>query len=208
MTTLDAHLADAYAEPENDEREAYRIGHKGNPAAEAAWAARKLRYHQAKIAEARALADAEKAHIDDWLAAETARHQPDADYFEGLLVRWWQSEIAAQLDDADGDWSKVRTKSRHLPAGEVAARKTPDSLVVTDSEAFLGWLKANRPELVETVEKPKISEGKRLMTVGPREPDETEPWAEVASLVDPVTGETVPGVTVRSVVKFVATVTP
>ncbi len=199
MTGLDEFLADAHEPAAASDRDAYRIG----GVREADWAARKLRQAQARIAEAETEAAGQKAEIDEWLCHERQVHQPDVDYFTGLLTRWWQGEISVALDEAGNDWTRVKTKTRRLPSGvQIAARKNPDSLVVDDPDAFLAWLKANRPELVETIEKPKAGEAKRMLLAGARDPDDLDPWATVAALRDPDTGETVPGVTVHSSIVF------
>lgn len=201
MTALDEHLTDGHEPAAASDREAYRIG----GLREADWAARKLRQAKDALGASEFEAAAQKAEIDEWLAHERAVHQPDIDYFTGLLTRWWQGEIGAELDTVGADWARLKTKSRRLPCGaEVAARKNPDSLIVQDDHAFLGWLLDNRPALVETIQRAKKADAKKALTVGARSPDALDPWATVAPLVDPDTGETVPGVTVHSSIVFKA----
>lgn len=148
--SLQAHMLDADF-LDDDERDHYRIGAHGHPLNEAAWAMKKLAHYRGLQDQARSTAQTEIAHINQWLTAEVDRHERDASYFEGLLIRFHQDQMSEALDAAGGDWSKVEGKSRHLPDGLIVARKAPTRVDV-DLDAFLAW--GPPDELVRTKTEP------------------------------------------------------
>ncbi len=186
MTTqsLSDHLASAYEAPEGDEaRAAFRVESPD----EAEWAMRRLVKFQRELAAVREQAATERYRIATWLEAEEARIGRDVAWSESLLTEWHRRLCDAELAEVDGDWSRVRHKTRRLPSGEVSARQAPDSWQA-DEEAFLAWIDNDRPDLapylVRVKREPRIGEAKRILD------------AAGTTAVDPSTGEVVPGITV------------
>jgi hypothetical protein len=172
---------DLYEAPEDPEaREAFRITGPG----QATWAMRKLRDARAAQADVAAVAQAEIDRIQAWATAEHDRIEHNAGFFEGLLTRW-----ALDLRAAD-----PRSKTVSTPYGAVVTRATRGTWSV-DPDAFLGWAKAARPDLVQTIEKPRIGDAKKVLAVD-----------GIGGVVDPDTGEQVPGIEVGPD-KVTATVT-
>lgn len=168
---LDEYLRETWAEGA-DAESPYAIGDKGHELQEAEWACRKL----AKLTGDRdAILRAGHAQIESvkaWMAGETTRLARDIDYFTNLLIAWHQERLSEAYEEAGGDWSKVRGKTRRLPSGVVSARQSPPSVDV-DDEVFLP---AAPGELVRVK----------------REPDKTAILAHVKT-----TGEVPAGVTFR-----------
>src|SRR5690606_2666347 len=96
----------------------------------AAWASRKVAAARRKIAEVQALAAAERAKIDAFVAAETKRHEDDAAFFEYHLGVYLLEEIAAGR----------KTKSLALPGGTIKLTARQPKVDV-DDDAFLAWAK-------------------------------------------------------------------
>ncbi len=173
--------------PEDEERrETWRI----DSPARADWSLRILAGLRRQIADARALAAAEIARVNEWLAGEEQRLGGDASFHEAALIDWHRRQCDAALAEAGGDWRKVKTKTVRLPNGEVSAHQNPDSWPVTDAKAFVAWAKVSRPELVRVKEEPNIAEAKRVL-----------PWRGgpdgLRAPFDPTTGEIVPGITIQ-----------
>lgn len=185
MTTqpLAEYLASTYEAPEDDEaRAAFRV----EGPEQAAWAARKLAKVRAEIDALNEQARWEFSRIQAWI--DSVRVQPERDlaFFEGLLVDWHRRLLDRELaEDADGDWDRVKHKSRTLPNGvTVAARRNPDSWAV-ERDVFVPWAEAHGlGDLVKVEKSPRIAEAKKALT------------ATQAGVVNPETGEVVEGVTV------------
>lgn len=181
--SLNEYLREVWAEgPDNqDDEHPYRIGDKGHELAEADWAMRKAAYYTDKLHKAQRAAADQKQLIDFWLAEETRRLQPQIEFFTNLLVAWHQEVLEQAFEEAGGDWSKVRGKTRRLPSGNVSARLSPMTVEVDDDV----FLPAAPDELVRVK----------------REPDKVAIREHVKA-----TGEIPPGVTVREGdVKFAVT---
>lgn len=139
------------------------------------WALRKLARARASIAEVERQAEVERARIDDWVAGERRRGERDVSFFEGALVAWHAERLGADPD----------ARTIRLPAGTLSARKAPDSWKAQDEAAFLAWAEANRPALVRVKREPNIADAKRVLE------------ARGPGVVDPQTGEIVPGLVVE-----------
>lgn len=173
MTSLAEHLAETYALPEGDEeRASFRIEDNDG----ASWAMRKLAQAKRALLDIEEQARREEARIEAWCDEAEKAPTRDYQYFDALLREYHKRTL-------DGD-STLRTLV--LPAGTLRARKAPDSWQAADVAAFLKWAKAQRPALVRTKEEPNIAEAKRVLE------------ARGPGVVDPQTGEIVPGLVVEA----------
>jgi hypothetical protein len=126
-----------------------------------------------------------------WLAAENAPLLEEAARLKAWLADW----MAARLQ-ADPRGPKTVT----LPSGEVTSINGGLKVDLTDPTAFLAWASANAPALIRSPEPPpppapmvdknavKAAVGTALMVLT----DPSQPGTH--HLVDPGTGEAVPGV--------------
>lgn len=104
----------------------------------AEWALRKLAQYRNRQAENRALAEAEIARIETWLVEENARYLKGIEFFEALLVEFHRRELR---DDP-------KRKTISLPAGNLKARKLPDSIEIVDEESFKDFAETERNDLL------------------------------------------------------------
>lgn len=169
---LDEYLRDS---PELPTEEHYKIGDHGHALNEAEWAARKLAHVVGQRDDIARVGHAEIERIKAWMAGETTRLARDIAYFEGLLIEWHQRTLAEAFEEAGGDWSKVKGKTRRLPSGVVAARMTPERVEV-DDDVFVPWAKCEGPDGLLRVK---------------YEPEKTAIKEHVKE-----TGEVIPGVTI------------
>lgn len=139
----------------------------------AAWAVRKLAMYQSRVADARAVATAERERIDRWLVVQEERHASDIAYFTGLLTQY----ALAQRDQG--------RKSIDTPYGVVKTRAGQPKFVVDDHHAFLEYAKQSHPEWVRVREDADVAALKKAVTV-----DDTPTLGLVAVTED---GEIVPG---------------
>lgn len=148
----------------DEQREHYRIG--GDR--EATWALRKQWRAEREITRLkRNHADMVEA-LDQELERALAGPDRDRRFFDGLLSDYMRRLVEA--GEAD--------KTYRLPAGELTARKQPDTLDVTDADAFKDWAEGN---------------GHLSLLRIKVEPDKKALAAHVKD-----TGEAVPGVVMRS----------
>lgn len=141
------------------------------------WAVRKIARERRRLAEAKDLAKAERARIDEWEAEQTKRCDDACAFFEDLL----QNYHRRLLDD------DPKAKTVRLPAGELVARKLPDSLICDGGDDSIAWAEEHAPDTVvvrKTVDRAKL---KRRLGLGPVE------RAEGFEAIDPTSGEVVPG---------------
>lgn len=140
--------------------------------AKANWALRKLGEIRKQIAEAEALAAAERLRIDMWLDRVTQSFDHDITYFEHQLKAY------ADKQRAEG------RKTVELPHGKIKSRAVAAKLEVVDKELFLKWARESAPHVIKIVESPS-------MTVMNDNIDKTEDGPVFAG-----TGELVPGLSV------------
>ena len=92
--------------------------------------------------------------------------------------------MTAKMPDADphdvfvASWEKVKDRTYPLPDGNLTARRTPDTVEVTDEATFLAWAAEEAPTLLKQT--PALVEIKKLARMGAR--------------VVTAAGEVVPGV--------------
>lgn len=130
-----------------------------------------------KLEQALEVARAERARIDAWIAGQEERAEQACAFFEDLLQRFHRR----QLDE------DPKAKTIRLPAGELVARKQPDTLVWDGGEDTIEWAETNAPELV-VVKKSidRVKARQRLGMSNVETPDGFE-------AVDPTTGQVVGG---------------
>lgn len=140
-----------------------------------AWALRKLAAIKAKENEVRRLADAERQRISDWEQKELTALERDRSFFEGLIA-----EYAAKQREADPKW-KAST-----PYGRVSFRRQPAKWEWKDDASLVAFLEANgHDSLVRVKKEPDKNAVKKAFQT-----------TADGKVVDPNTGEVVPGVVV------------
>ncbi len=137
------------------------------------WALRKIREHEAHIAEVEAFAEERIHEIQAWAESATKSARDSIQYLSGLLEAYHRQLFAAN----------PTLKTIKLPAGELQLRQQQPQFN-RDNDRLLAWLKANRPEFVRVAEEPDWANVKRTFAV------------HNGRLVDPDTGEVVDGVDV------------
>ena len=135
------------------------------------------RLARVRAARARDTHDAEvrRAQVDAWLDARCAIHDNQTTHIEQVLAAWHTAVL--EIDP--------KAKSVSLPGGTLKSRSYGPTVKVTDEAVFVAWATDAAPMLVRT------------KTV--RSADRTAIKDALAvtgdSVVDPTTGEAVPGVT-------------
>lgn len=114
------------------------------------WAFKKIDALNARIKEKQDLAEAEKERIAAWLEAETKSDQQSIEYFEHILVEYYQELRAADPK------AKLST-----PYGKVTSRKKQPSWEF-DADQTLEYFKQNNPELVEVKESFNKTKAKKV----------------------------------------------
>lgn len=143
--------------------------------ATATWALRRLAAARAELARIEDRFADERDRLDRWATDASRGPLHDADFFTDKLI-----EYRRQLEAAD---PKLRA-TYPLPGGALKRRKGSQSVEVTDEASFVEWATTNAPRLL-TVAPSKAAIREDLVVA-----DE-----ETGALVDPTTGEQVPGVT-------------
>lgn len=156
------------------DREQFRITND----ALASWAMRKLLDLRVKQAENTAIADAERARIDEWEKRVNGRFDDDIAFFESHLIQYGIHERQDQ-----------NRKTIETPYGVVKSRMGQPKYRVVDEEAFIDWASVNLPEAVAVKMTPALSVLKDKTTI-----EETDTLGPVA-MVD--SGEIVPGVEIE-----------
>lgn len=156
-----------YDNTEPVDRERFKI----EDDSQATWAMRKISAAKGRMSEIQAIADAEIARIQEWAEREAREPLRDIDYFEFILTEY------ATKQRAEG------RKTVSTPYGSVKSRMGQAKYVVDDTEAFLQWAKANRPEFIRVKEEPDVSAMRERVPAD--------------SAVDPETGEVIPGLRVE-----------
>lgn len=114
------------------------------------WAFKKIDALNARIKEKQELAEAEKERIVAWLESETKSDLQSIEYFEQILVEYYQELRAADPK------AKLST-----PYGKVTSRKKQPSWEF-DAEKTLEYFKQNNPELVEVKESFNKTQAKKV----------------------------------------------
>jgi hypothetical protein len=168
---------------EPEEREKFKV----ETDAAAAWAMRKLRSIRGKQKVNSDIAEKESKKIEMWLTGVNHPLESNARFFESLLTDY---AFGCRLNSEDG------RKTLDLPSGKVSTRVASDKWSVENS-TFVEWAKTNASQLIKVVEQPDLSAMKSSLVVS----------IEGEFVIDPTTGERVPGVEVTNQ-GFTATVTP
>lgn len=140
------------------------------------WAVRKIAQHRARLVEAQALYDTERARLDAWRDDQQARCDGAVEFLQALVRPFHEQRLT---EDPKG------ARTVRLPAGELVARKAPDRLEVAPAE-FVAWAQATRHDHLLRV------------TVAPDKPSIKQAIGEIMAdgrVVDADTGEFMPGVT-------------
>jgi hypothetical protein len=104
-------------------------------------------------------------------------------WFEQALEQWTRAEHA-----------RTGTLTFNLPNGKVTLRKRTARVVVTDEAAAVAKLGDHHPA-VKVARSVLLGEAKKNLAVGPASWEvENEPGMEAHALIDPATGEFIPGV--------------
>jgi len=142
---------------------------------QANWALRKVRQFQQQQKENNALAESEIEKIQEWNDQENTKAQHSIDYFQGLLARYAMDK---RKDDP-------KFKTLKLPNGKIRFAKQQPKFNYNDDEIIDALKQSNRTDLINTKETPNKAEIKKRFEVNGN------------SLVDPETGEIIPGVSVE-----------
>lgn len=136
----------------------------------AGWALRKLAAAEAERERIKRLAQAEIARIEAWATDADRQVARDVDFFTSQLIGYRR-----RLEASD----PKLPKTYKLPAGSIARRAGRTSVKVVDERAFVEWAYEAKPDALTM--RPKVS---ALADY----PDTS------GYIVDPDTGEQVPGV--------------
>jgi hypothetical protein len=135
----------------------------------AAWAMRKYRVLAQQKARSEALAAAEHARIDAWLARSNASVEQRMDYFKAHLDVYGMKERLAGRKSVD------------LPDGVIKTRTSAPSFEV-DKSVFLEWAtEQKRDDLLRVTFAPDMAAIKGSLV------------ADSGQAIDPLSGEVVPG---------------
>lgn len=115
------------------------------------WAFEKLASIHARMKEKEQLAEEKRFKIDTWLETVTAEDKRSAEYFEALLIAYYQ-ELRSKDPKA-----KLST-----PAGKVTSRKLQPKWEFNEDEA-VAYFKVNHPEIVAVKESVNKTEAKKFL---------------------------------------------
>lgn len=135
MATLEEHLDQSYELEEVEGAPRFIVDDE----AKANWAMRKVAKVRRKQQENTALANAERARIDEWVTSENDKLEQQAAFFEGLLIEFHHAELARD----------EKRKTITLPTGKLESRKQ-QPIVEVETDPFLEWATKERPEFVRT----------------------------------------------------------
>ena len=175
MTIIDdlSQAPDLYDTPTTDED---RVAFKVDGIGTAIWAHRKLAEIERKRKKIRAAVSREIARLEEWADTQEQKLEPDDEFFRNLLTNY-ALRLRAETNG--------RTKSFTTPYGTVSTRETTPRWEMSDPQAALSWAKANRPDMVKVTETFALAEAKRSLSD-----------TGAGEIVDPGTGESVPGIRV------------
>lgn len=131
-----------------DDDRPWQIGDKGA----AFWAVRKIATARAAMAENQRIRDAEVARIDRWLEQENEPLRRTIAFFEAHLEAYHRQLLAQD----------PKAKTVRTPYGSLQLRSQQPEMIY-DEERLLGWLKANRPDLIRTREEPNKADLKKAV---------------------------------------------
>lgn len=140
----------------------------------AAWVMRKLAALKKRQDEIDSVAKQEIAHIENWHLVESGKMVADMNFFSHILTEYARAER-----EANG------RKSISLPAGTVTSRASSERIDFADVDAFLAWATPNAPSLIQTRREPDKASVKQALTI------------HDGKVIDPTTGEIVPGLEVK-----------
>lgn len=171
MTSLED-APDLFEAPESDED---RAGYRLRSLSHLTWAMRKLAGIERERLEVSTTAQAEIDRIQDWAAREDARWARDASWFRSLAEEYALTQRAVD----------PRRKSVETPYGVAKTREQAGAWEFDDA-AFLAWASENHEDLVDVKVETRVRKGdaKKVLQVAGN------------GVVDPVTGEEVPGIKV------------
>lgn len=176
---LDEHLAAALEDPETAHDSGLMEIDSMERANRVMWRIGQLHQQRAGI---KRTANVERAAIDVWEAAETGRIDKALAFLGSLAARYHQRLLAKDK----------RRRTVNLPTGTLKVRKSRDTWAYHDEAQFLAWAAEHRPELVRTKTEPEKADAKKALRLAV---DKPQPGDEV-NVIDPKTGEVVPGLTV------------
>ncbi|MFJ7407507.1 MULTISPECIES: host-nuclease inhibitor Gam family protein [unclassified Lysinibacillus] len=145
------------------------------------WAFRQIANAQAELKKNQALADAEYDRIKRWQEDESKSHINTVEFFQHLIAEYHTKELA----------ENPKKKTISTPYGKsksTTSSAQPDKPTNADEEKLLEFVKANKKELVKTVEEVQWGEFKKTLKVV--EIDGVE------KVIDE-NGQDVPGVTIK-----------
>lgn len=165
----EAILATDLAESQ-EEKERFKVENKDS----ANWCLRKMRALKAEIEDNQRIAREEIERIQRWAEQTNAPLQRSIQYFESILAEY---HIGVYKEDPS-------IKTIKLPHG-ILKMRTQQPEYVRDDERFLEYLRqSGRADYIETIEKPKWGEYKKIVKVA----------MDGKTVVDTQTGEVVEGV--------------
>lgn len=162
----------------HDQEEAERWRIDGERTAD--WCMRRLRRAQRRIKTAQDVARAEIEAINAWLERETFQMERDVRFFEGKLREWHEELLVA------GE----RGKTIRLPAGETKITTGRTHVEIDDVDALVTWVEAHLDDpgdLLVYEARPKVQQ------LGQRYKAKVDVLPGDYPLVDPATGEMIPG---------------
>lgn len=145
------------------------------------WAFRQIANAQAELKKNQALADAEFERIKRWQEDESKPHLNTVEFFQHLIAEYHTKELAINPKKKTISTPYGKTKSTTSSA-------QPEKPAKADEEKLLEFVKANKKELVKTVEEVQWGEFKKTLKVV--EIDGVE------KVIDE-NGQDVPGVTIK-----------
>lgn len=141
----------------------------------AAWAMRKLRRLRQQQESNKSIAEEQIAKIEEWLIRVNRPSDDSIRYFEAILS-----------DYANRQRINEDRKTIDLPDGKISTR-TGSKKWEVNGEVFLPWARENAPDLIRIREEVALSEVKSRLA----------PSGEEGIVIDPASGELVPGVSVH-----------
>ncbi len=153
MNNLEMHeIYEAETQIEYDEYENEHQKFKVADKASAEWCLRKIAAYKKEMQENQDIVNAEIQRLNEWLTQVNKHSQERIDYLTGLL-----QEYLTKVAEED-----PKCKSIKLPHGTIRFKKQQPEWIYND-EKILKWLKQNKPELIQIIEKYNKNDIKRLV---------------------------------------------
>lgn len=140
--------AETLIEYGENEHERFKVTDK----ASAEWCLRKIAAYKREIQENEELVKAEIQRLNDWLTRVNQQAIERINYLTGLLQEYMMQEVAKD----------PKCRSIKLPHGTIRFRKQQPEWTF-DDEKVLSWLKQNRPDLIQIIEKYNKNDVKKLI---------------------------------------------